>query len=386
MPALFEPARIGDLTLANRVVMAPMTRVRAQAQVADELLAEYYGQRASAGLIVSEGTFISPQARGFAAVPGIWKDRQVEGWAQVTEEVHARGGRIVAQLWHCGRISHEALQPSGAAPESPTSNPASTGKCYIFDSRGEARFTAPSAPRGLDVEGIERTIADYAGAAANAVAAGFDGIEIHAANGYLIEQFINPMVNDRSDEWGAGDVVKRLRFPLAVADAVRGAVRDAFGSGEAARESRPFVLGMRVSPYGTVNDMPLYSDIETTYVTLARELGERGFDFLHVADQSTTTGDPSTPAVPHDVLAAMREAFGRTVILTGGQTAESAQQVLDAGRADLVGFGRPFIANPDLVRRLRDGLPLAEARADLIYAQGPEGYVDYPEYREAVGE
>ncbi|MFD5867600.1 alkene reductase [Corynebacterium sp. NPDC060344] len=394
MPTLFDPFRIGAVPVDNRVVMAPMTRVRSQSQVADEMVAEYYGQRASAGLIVTEGTFISPEARGFAAVPGIWKPAQVEGWAHVVDAVHAAGGRIVAQLWHSGRVSHTALQPSGSAPASSTSTPARGAKCYIFDSTGEARFTGASEPLGLDDDGIARTIADYARAAAGAVAAGFDGVEIHGANGYLIQQFINPGVNDRSDDWGAQTVDKRLRFPLAVVDAVQSAVREALdartgegngegngeGSGDGEVAPRPFTVGMRVSPYGTVNDIPLYDDVETTYVSLARELDARGVDFIHVADQSSTTGDVPTPEVPREFMEHLREVYRGAVIFTGGQTAGSAQEWLDSGLVDLVGFGRPYIANPDLVRRLRDDLPLAEADADTIYAQGPEGYVDYPAY------
>lgn len=375
MPTLFETFSIGGLQLPNRVVMAPMTRVRSQAQVADDMTGEYYAQRATAGLIVSEGTFISPAARGFAAVPGIWKPSQVEGWAQAVGDVHAAGGRIVAQLWHCGRVSHTALQPSGSAPVSSTSTPAEGAKCYIFDSRGEARFTGASEPVGLDHDGIARTIADYARAAAHAVEAGFDGVEIHAANGYLIQQFINPMVNDRTDDWGAQTVGKRLRFPLAVADAVLAAVRDAGRTPGA-----DFAVGMRISPYGTVNGIPLYDGVETTYVTLARELGQRGVDFIHVADQSSTTGDVVVPGVPRGFMEHMREEYPGAVIFTGGQDAASAQEWLDSGLVDLVGFGRPYIANPDLVRRMRDDLPLAEADPDTIYSQGPEGYLDYPEY------
>lgn len=386
MPTLFDSHRIAELPLANRVVMAPMTRVRSESQAADEMVAEYYAQRASAGLIVSEGTFISPEARGFAAVPGIWKQSQVDGWAQVVDRVHAAGGRIVAQLWHCGRVSHTALQPSEAPPVSSTSTPAHEAKCYIFDSRGEARFTAPSEPVGLDEDGIARTIGDYARAAAGAVRAGFDGIEIHAANGYLIQQFINPGVNDRTDDWGAQTVDKRLRFPLAVVDAVLDAVREAVrearaeGANDDGADERPFLIGMRISPYGTVNDIPLYDGVETTYTALARQLGERGVDFIHVADQSSTTGDRVTPEVPRGFMEHLREVYDGAVIFTGGQDTESAQAWLDSGLVDLVGFGRPFIANPDLVRRLRDELPLAEADDDTIYAQGPEGYVDYSEF------
>lgn len=375
MPTLFDSFRIGEMSLANRVVMAPMTRVRSESQVADEMVAEYYAQRATAGLIVSEGTFISPEARGFAAVPGIWKASQVEGWGQVLDRVHAEGGRMVAQLWHCGRVSHTALQPSGSAPVSSTSTPAQGAKCYVFDSRGEARFTGASDPVGLDDDGIAATIADYARAAGHGVEAGFDGVEIHAANGYLIQQFINPGVNDRTDDWGAQTVDKRLRFPLAVTDAVLAAVRDA------GREPGvDFAVGMRISPYGTVNDIPLYDGVENTYVTLARELGRRGVDFIHVADQSSTTGDVVVPGVPRGFMEHMREEYPGAVIFTGGQDAQSAQEWLDSGLVDLVGFGRPYIANPDLVRRMRDGLPLADVDPDTIYAQGPEGYVDYPAY------
>lgn len=372
MVTLADPLDLAGLALPNRVVMAPMTRLRAPDQVADELIAEYYAQRSSAGLIVSEGVPVSAAARGHAAVPGIHRPRQVAGWRGVTEAVHAAGGRIVAQLWHVGRLSHPALQPGGAAPAGPTDAPAAEGRSFLFDDDGVGAFVPVTAsPRALDAAGIARVIADFAAAAGNAVDAGFDGVEIHGANGYLLHQFINAAVNDRDDEWGGEPMANRLRLPLAIVDAVIEAV--------AAKGLGPGRVGFRASPYGTAHDMPLYPGIEITYRTLAAELTARRVGFLHLADQSTTRSTP-TMAIPGDVLAMVREEFPGPLILTGGMDRARAEAALDSGVADLIGFGRPFIANPDLPRRLLEDLPLAEVHQDTVYAQGPEGYVDYPAY------
>ncbi|WP_448852474.1 alkene reductase [Corynebacterium sp. 335C] len=373
MPDLFEPFTWGPVELANRVAMAPMTRLRCESQVADELLAEYYAQRATAGLIITEGTFISPAARGFAAVPGIWKRSQADGWSIVVDAVHAKGGRIIAQLWHVGRMSHPALQPGGLPPMGPSDIPSTRGRCYVFDSTGTPRFTEPSQEvRPMTVEDIHTVIDDFASAAALAMQAGFDGVEIHAANGYLLEQFLNPGVNVRDDEWGGPDIADRVRLPLAVVDAVIDAV--------AARGGGARQVGIRLSPYGTAGDMPVHAEVEATALHLAEQLQARRVGHVHFADQSTTSAKRDIPAIPDDLLRRFRELYRGMVIVTGGQDRDSAQRLLDEGLADVVGFGRPYIANPHLVRRLREGLPLAEAREDLIYAQGPEGYVDYPEY------
>nr|WP_255549627.1 alkene reductase [Corynebacterium sp. TAE3-ERU12] len=366
---MFDSVEWSGLTLPNRIVMAPMTRVRSQNQCADELTAEYYAQRASAGLIISEGTFISPSAKGSAAVPGIWRQSQVDGWSVVTRAVHRAGGRIVAQLWHVGRVSHPALQPGGAAPVSPTSRAAEGGKCYIFDDSGEGKFVASTQPRGLHTEEIPGIIDDFATAASNAIAAGFDGVEIHGANGYLIHQFLNPDVNDRTDEWAAQDEDGCVKFPLAVADAVIAAVTKAgFGPGR---------VGMRLSPYGSINGMPVYYGIEATYLRLAAELGQRRVGYIHLADQSTTSRDALMP-IPRDFIAQFRKEYPGKVIFTGGMTGPSAQQMLDDGLADLIGFGRGFIANPDLPHRIAQDLPWADYDQATVYAQGPQGYTDYP--------
>ena len=373
MPDLFEPCRWGRVELPNRIAMAPMTRLRCESQVADELLAEYYVQRADAGLIITEGTFISPAARGFAAVPGIWKKPQAEGWSIVVDAVHRAGGHIVAQLWHVGRLSHPLLQPGREAPMGPSAIPATAGRCFVFDQTGEGRFAEPASEvRPMTADDIETVIGEFAHAATLAMTAGFDGVEIHAANGYLLEQFLNPGVNVRDDEWGGPEIADRIRFPLAVVDAVITAVA---AQGGGARQ-----VGIRLSPYGTAGDMPQHSEVEATILHLAEELQNRRVGYVHFADQSTTSKTREIPPIPGDLLRRFRELYDGLVIVTGGQDRDSAQRLLDAGLADVIGFGRPFIANPDLVRRLRDGLPLAQPRADLIYAQGPEGYIDYPEY------
>lgn len=363
-----DSVKWSGLTLPNRIVMAPMTRVRSVNQRADDLTAEYYAQRASAGLIISEGTFTSPTARGFAAVPGIWSDRQVAGWRQVTNEVHDNGGRIVAQLWHAGRVSHTALQPDSACPIGPTDEVAVDGRAYIFGSDGDRRFVRPSTPRAMTEEDILAVVEEFGVAAANAMAAGFDGVEIHGADGFLINQFLNKGVNTREDAWG-GTLENRLRFPLAVVDAVVTAVTRA-GHG-------PGRVGFQVSPYGSLNGMPLYTEIEATYLVLASELSRRRVGYAHLSDQASS-GDSPRMGIPEGFLKTFREEFTGLVILTGGMTRERADEVLNSGLVDLVGFGRPFISNPDLPHRLAESLPLADIRQDLVYSDGPEGYVDYP--------
>ena len=363
---LDSPIEVGKLTLPNRVVMAPLTRTRAPGQAANDLLAEYYAQRASAGLIISEGTFISEQARGFAAVPGIWSNRQVDGWAQVTDAVHKAGGHIFAQLWHVGRVSHSALQPDNGAPLSSTSHGTDQARAYIFGGSGEARFVEPSEPVGMTTDQIATTIRDYARAAENAMAAGFDGVEIHAANGYLIEQFMNPNINDRSDSYHAFTVENRLRFPLEVLAAVTkqiGAKR----------------TGIRLSPWGTASGAPLYPEISETYLALGDALNPK-LAYVHFNDQAYN-GSGGHPGIDRHWLPQFREAFGGPIIVTGGMTKQRALEYLESGYADLIGFGRAYIANPDLVERLRADEPLATPDPATFYTHGAEGYTDYPRYQ-----
>ncbi|WP_026162340.1 alkene reductase [Corynebacterium ulceribovis] len=366
MISLHNPIDVGKLTLPNRVVMAPLTRTRAPGQAANELIAEYYRQRATAGLIIAEGTFISEEARGFAAVPGIWTNHQVDGWAQVTDAVHEAGGRIFAQLWHVGRVSHAALQPDNGAPLSSTSHGTDRARAYIFDASGEARFVEPTAPQGMNTDQIAKTIRDYARAAENAMDAGFDGVEIHAANGYLIEQFINPNINDRSDSYHAFTVENRLRFPLEVVAAVT-------------KQIGKNRTGIRLSPWGTASGAPLYPEISETYLALGDALSGK-VAYVHFNDQAYT-GRGGHPGISPQWLPKFRDTFAGPVIVTGGMTKERAEDYLNKGCADLIGFGRDYIANPDLVERLRTGAPLAEANPETYYTQTAEGYTDYPSYQ-----
>ncbi|MEI2432374.1 alkene reductase [Lysobacter yananisis] len=361
---LFTPHRIGALDVPNRIVMPPMTRSRAgRGEVATELMAQYYAQRAGAGLIVSEGTQISRQGQGYAWTPGIHTPEQVAGWRRVADAVHAAGGRIFAQLWHVGRVSHIALQDGGAAPVSSSALIAQGVKVFVDPEgrgpeAGVGEMVQHSAPRALRLDEIPGIVADYAQAARNAIAAGFDGIELHGANGYLINQFIDSQANARDDEYG-GSLPNRLRFLREVAQAVS----DAIGADR---------VGVRLAPLttlqGAVDDTP-----QATYLAAAKLLDDIGIAYLHIAEADWD----DAPGMPDAFREALRMIYRGTLIYSGKYTKARAENALARGWADLIGFGRPFIANPDLPYRLQHDVPLNEGDRSRYFGGGAEGYTDY---------
>lgn len=350
---LFSPITAGRLELPNRIVMAPMTRSRALGGVPNALMVDYYTQRASAGLIVTEGTAPSPNALGYARIPGLFSAEQVSGWRAVTESVHRAGGRIVAQLMHTGRIAHPLNLPAGTRIVAPSAVRAE-GTMYT-DEQGPQPMPVPEAMSEADVRQAQQ---EYVRAAENAIEAGFDGVELHGANGYLLEQFLHPHSNRRTDDYG-GSPERRNRFVIEAA----AAVAEAIGADR---------VGIRLSPYNTFNGLPAYdtsgAEVTAQYSLLARDLRELAY--VHLI-RNTHAAFPETAA-------SVRREFGGVVILNGGFDAESGRAELDAGHADLISFGRPFIANPDFVERLRVGQPLTEPDPATFYTPGPKGYVDYP--------
>jgi N-ethylmaleimide reductase len=360
-PTLFSPLRLGDIELANRVVMAPLTRNRATPgnDAPNALNVEYYRQRAGAGLIISEATQISQQGQGYVWTPGMYTAEQVAGWKAVTDAVHAEGGKIIAQLWHVGRISHVSLQPGGQAPVAPSAIPAK-GKTYV-----ESGFVDVSAPRALALEELPGIVADYAKAAENAKAAGFDGIEIHAANGYLLDQFLRDGTNTRDDAYG-GSIENRARLTLEVVDAVV----KVFGKGR---------VGIRLSPVTPANDAR-DSDPQPLFAHLAARLDEAGLAFIHVIEGAT--GGPRD-FLPFD-YDALRKAFRGAYIANNGFDRASAIEAVASGRVDAVAFGRLFIANPDLVERLRRDSALNTPEPSLFYGGDGKGYTDYPTLQDAA--
>ncbi|MFN4329684.1 MAG: alkene reductase [Limnobacter sp.] len=356
MTTLFDPIQVGDLQLANRIVMAPLTRNRAlPGNIPGPLTVEYYRQRATAGLIVAEASPISPTAQGYLDTPGIWSDAQVQAWQQVTQAVHAEGGKIVLQLWHVGRISHTSLLPDGEQPVSSTNQ---TAKASTFTRDG---FVPVSAPRALRDDEIPGLINDYRRAARNAIAAGFDGVEIHAANTYLIEQFLRDSVNDRTGPYG-GSIENRTRLLLEVVDAVVGEI----GAGR---------TGIRLSPMTTFT-APLDSNPQALYGHVVEKLAPIGLAYLHVIEGET--GGTRTPEGKAFDYEALHKAFKGTWMVNNGYKKELATSVLASGQADLIAFGRLFISNPDLVRRLREGAEFNALQADKLYGGGAAGYTDYP--------
>jgi N-ethylmaleimide reductase len=355
MASLFDPVRIGDIALANRIAMAPLTRCRADpGQVPSALAVDYYRQRASAGLIISEGTTVSQQGEGYIDTPGLYNDAQVAAWRRITAAVHAEGGRIVAQLWHVGRISNVALQPGGQAPVSSTARRANA-KTFTRDGLVDV-----SAPRALATSEIPELVASFRTAARNAIAAGFDGIEVHGANGYLIDQFLRDSVNDRSDGYG-GSVANRTRLLHEVMAAIAAEI----GGGR---------TGLRVSPVTPSNDAGQDSDPQALFEHALAGLAPLGLAFVEVVEGQT---GGARDYAPFD-YAALRRRFAGTWIVNNGYTRQSACDAVDSGSADLVSFGRPFIGNPDLVRRLREGAPLSPPDPATFYTGGERGYTDYP--------
>jgi N-ethylmaleimide reductase len=355
MSILFSKTVLGLQTLQNHLVMAPMTRSRAIDNIPDPLMVEYYAQRATAGLIISEGTSPSPNGLGYPRIPGIFSPAQIEGWKRITDAVHAKGAKIFVQIMHCGRIAHPLNLPAGARVLAPSAV-AAAGEMYT-DAAGMQPHPVPQAMTEPD---IKTAINEFVRAAKNAVKAGFDGIELHSANGYLLEQFIRPNTNLRTDGYG-GSIVNRARFVLEVADGVIVAV----GKDK---------VGIRLSPFGVFNDMPLYDAMEADYTYLAEQLNARGLVYIHLVDHSPM----GAPPVPDVMKVAFRKLFKRSLILSGGYDAERAESDLTAGKCDLIAVGRPFLANPDLVDRWQTGAAVNAPDMDTFYTPGPRGYTDYP--------
>ena len=352
---LFSPTSIGAIEVANRIAMAPLTRSRARADGFPSPLAiEYYGQRASAGLIITEATNISPQARGYAFTPGIFTEAQTAAWKNVTEAVHRAGGKIVMQLWHVGRMSHSSLQEDGAAPVAPS---ALLAGGRVFTANGHE---APTMPRALETGEIAGVIEDYRKAAQNAKLAGFDGVEVHAANAYLLEQFLRDSTNKRTDRYG-GSIENRARLVIEVTEAVAGV----WGADR---------VGLRLSPMSTaIGDTPLDSTPQETYGYLAGQLGRLGLAYLHCVEGQLHGGN-GKQAIDYKALHA---AFGGQYIANNGYDRDLALKAIGSGDADMVAFGRPFIGNPDLVDRLRRNAPLREAPPETFFGGGAEGYTDF---------
>ncbi len=358
MVSLFDPLQAGDLFLPNRIVMAPLTRNRSPGLKPGSLSVEYYRQRASAGLIITEASQISPMGQGYLDTPGIYSDEQTAAWRTVTDAVHAEGGRIVIQLWHVGRISHTSLLPGGASPVSSTDRAAQT---LTFTQAG---FEPVSTPRALRDEELPGLVADYAHAARCAMAAGFDGVEVHSANTYLLEQFLRDSINDRSGPYG-GSIPNRARLLLEVMRAVC----EAIGAGR---------VGIRLSPmtrFGGSSELD--SDPQALYGYVVDQLAPMGLAYLHVIE-GETGGDRVPDNAPAFDYGALHRAFPGAWMVNNGYDREASLQVVASGAADLVAFGRAYIANPDLLRRLREDAPLNPLRAELLYGGGAEGYTDYP--------
>lgn len=368
--SLFDPIRIGALDLPSRIVMAPLTRSRAgEGNVPAPMAIDYYRQRASAGLIITEATQISPQGQGYAWTPGIHTPAQIAGWARVTQAVHGAGGRMVMQLWHVGRVSHGVFQPGGGRPVAPTAMPV-PAKAFIPGPDGKGTFVDVPEPQELTIAGIQVIIADYVAAARNAIAAGMDGVEIHAANGYLLDQFLNSASNWRKDRYG-GPVENRARLLVEVMDAVIAAV----GAGR---------VGLRLSPLGQSFGMD-DADPQALFAHVIGEVNKRGLAYLHLVEPAVRGREIIAQADPRaeTLMHAIRQGFSGPIILAGGYTGENAQRALDAGRGDLIAFGRPFLANPDLPARLAAGAALNTPDPETFFGGGAHGYIDYPTLAEA---
>ncbi|WP_110656483.1 alkene reductase [Salinicola halimionae] len=357
---LLSPIIVGDVELSNRVLMAPLTRARTPDSVPGELQAEYYAQRANSGLIISEATNISPTARGYVYTPGIWTDAQEAGWRRVLEAVHGAGGRMALQLWHVGRISHEMVQPEGQTPVAPSALRAEGANCFVEFEDGSSGQHPTSTPRALELDEIPGLIDDYRQAAKRSKRAGFDLVEVHAANAYLLQQFLATGSNQRTDRYG-GSVVNRARLLLEVVDAVT----EEIGAGR---------VGVRLSPFieifGLSDDEP-----QEMMRYLAGELDRRKIAYLHI-NEPDWTGEG--PQLSDDFRRDLRDRFTGTLIYCGHYTAERAETLIVNGLGDAAAFGRPYIANPDLVERFRREAVLNEPNPDTFYGGGAEGYTDYP--------
>ena len=364
MPSLFDPTQAGDLELANRIVLAPLTRNRAPGAIPTPLMAEYYAQRASGGLLVTEATAISHQGQGYADVPGLYGAEQLDGWKQVTRAVHEAGGKIVVQLWHVGRVSHTELQPDGGKPVAPSAITAKTKTVLIKD--GVPTFVETSEPRALKAEELPGIVHTYEDAARNAVeTAGFDGVEIHGANGYLLDQFLKRGSNQRTDDWG-GSIENRARLLLEVTRAVTGAI----GGGR---------TGIRLSPVTPANDVH-DADPQPLFDYVVRQLAALNLAYIHIIE-GATGGERELPERPFDYAAlktTYRKAGGQGAWMVNNGYDKALAEHAVANGADLVAFGKPYIANPDLVERLRRNAPLNMPDKATFYGGGAKGYTDYP--------
>jgi N-ethylmaleimide reductase len=355
---LLAPVKVGSLEIKNHIVMSPMTRCRAIGNVPNERIASYYKQRSGAGLIITEGIAPSPNGLGYARIPGLFSRQQVDGWKKTTSAVHSEGGKIFAQLMHTGRISHPLNMPEGSEILAPSAvKPA--GQMWT-DSKMMQDFPVP---KKMTTEDLITTKKEYVIASKNAIEAGFDGVELHSANGYLLEQFLSPISNIRDDNYG-GSIENRCRFVLEVATSVA----DAIGKDK---------TGIRLSPYGVASDMPNYPEIDETYQYLTEQLNKLGIAYIHLVDHSSL----GAPVVPLELKKLIRSIFKNTIILSGGYDKERAEADIQSGLGNIVAFGRPFISNPDLVERFKNNWDLSkDLKVDLFYAADEKGYTDYPFY------
>jgi 2,4-dienoyl-CoA reductase-like NADH-dependent reductase (Old Yellow Enzyme family) len=376
---MFDPFRLAGLTLPNRIVMAPMTRSRVGAgDTPAKSTATYYAQRASAGLIISESLVIAPEARGYLYTPGIYTEAQIAGWREVVQNVHSAGGRMFAQLWHVGRVSHTSVLPPMSSPLAPTDEHIPSLETFGIDSSGAIGKVTVSPPIAMTQADIARTIKQYGQAALNAQLAGFDGVEILAANGYLFEQFLNSACNTRTDLYGGQCSENRCRFLLQTLDTLTSALK------------KDFPIGVRLSPYGFFNAMPADVFVEETYLYLAEELRARKIAYVHFNDEPISIGHLNSDAeesapqiqrlIPRHFLEQFKKKFAGPLILCGGLTKELALELLDNGIVDMTAFGVAFLSNPDLPYRLKHGLPLNTPDPTTFYGGDERGYTDYPSY------
>ena len=381
MSSLFAPYDLGPIHLKNRVVMPPMTRTRTfegdlptDGDLPNALMATYYAQRTSSGLIITEATDVDPSGHGYARTPGIHSEAQMQGWHLVTDEVHRQGGTIFLQLWHVGRMAHSSILPNGQPPLGVTAQRAEGSSVFAHGPDGRLGYMPVETPRPLSTDEVSAMVGTFAKAAANARKVGFDGVELHAANGYLIEQFMNSVLNTRTDRYGGGSIENRTRFLMEVVEAV-------------VAEFGPGRVGVRLSPFGRFNSMPMDPRVEETFLYLTEQLGRRGVAYIHLLYELMPDGNMETAEfkpryLDHALLAKARSVFAGAFIWCGGfENRERAQASLDTGLVDLIAFGRPYIANPDLVERLKHGWPMAVADRSTYYTRNGEvGYTDFPTY------
>lgn len=372
---LFDPLKLGSQQLNNRVAMAPMTRTRTSpGDVPNAMMAQYYGQRASAGLIITEAVDVAPHSKGYLWTPGIYSDAQVSGWKLVTDEVHRHGGKIFTQIWHVGRMAHTSLLPGGISPLGVTDEQAIGSDVFAHDSEGKLTFVRASKPRPIQTSEISGLTEEFRAAFKNVRKAGFDGIELHAANGYLFEQFMNAVLNTRDDQYGGQTLKNRTRFLLEVIDV-------------AIEELGADSIGIRLSPFGHYNSMPHDPQGEETFFYLIGELQKRGIAYIHLLYELLPSGNMEQVAVfneqhlPDSFVKKTREIFKGAIIWCGSFTKEKAQAALETGWVDLIAFGRPFIGNPDLVARFKNNWPLTVADRSTYYTRNGEiGYTDFPDF------